>query len=132
MKKNMTEKGRISNRFGPVGTVTWEMVRDRAREIAVINGREETDVLDSDFDQARRELTTLESEGPKQEMLESVPESERWDPVPGSPGKQIRRQPLEDEEPENVRMVQEGVEDAEHDQMVQGTKEQARRDEEEG
>lgn len=130
MKKNETEKGRISNRFQPVGNVTWEMVRDRAWEIAVINGRGPHNILDSDFDQARRELTTLEGEAPKDEVLESVPESERWDPVPGSPGKQYPRQPLEDEEPENERMVQEGVEDAEHDQMVQGTREQNRKERE--
>lgn len=130
MKQHANDKGRISNHSHAVGTVTWDAVRKRAREIAVINGRSAGEVLDADFDQARRELTTLEEEPAKEQILDSVPESERWNPEGGSYGKQIRRQPLEDEESETERMVQEGIEDAEHDQMVQGTKEQAKKDQE--
>ena len=130
MKRNPVDKGRISNRSRAVGVVTYDMVRDRAREIAITNGRGPEEVLDSDFDQARRELTTLEDEPVKEQILESAPESERWDPVPGSFGKAAPKYPINDEETENERLVQEGVEDAEHDQMVQGSIEEARRDEE--
>ena len=130
MKQHQNEKGRISNHSEAVGTVTWDMVRKRAREIAVINGRSPGEVLDSDFDQARRELTTLEEEPVQEQILDSAPESERWNPIAGSYGKQTLRQPLEDEQPETERMVQEGIEDAEHDQMVQGAKEQAKKDRE--
>lgn len=130
MKEDPMEEGRISNRSRPVGGVTWGMVRRRAREIAVINGRPSGEVLDSDFDQARRELTSLEDESVKDQILESAPESERWDPVPGSFGRQVPRHTLDDEEPEAERLVQEGMEDAEHDQMLQGSRERARRDRE--
>jgi len=130
MKQHTNEKGRISNHSQAVGTVTWDMVRKRAREIATINGRSPGEVLDSDFDQARRELTTLEEEPANEQILDSVPESERWNPEGGSTGKQILRQPLEDEEPQTERLVEEGIEDAEHDQMVQGAKEQAKKDRE--
>ena len=106
------------------------MVRKRAGEIAITNGRGPGEVLDEDFDQARRELTTLEDEPVQQQVIESLPESERWDPVPGSPGHAAPTTRLDDEQEENERLVEEGVEDAEHDQMVKGSIEEARKDEE--
>jgi hypothetical protein len=130
MKRNPVEKGRISNHSQPVGTVTYDMVRARAREIAITNGRGPHEVLDSDFDQARRELTTLEDEPVKDQIIESLPESERWDPVPGSTGRSAPTYPINDEQSENERLIHEGMEDAEHDQMVKGSIEEARRDEE--
>lgn len=106
------------------------MVRKRAREIAITNGRAPGEVLDSDFDQARRELTTLEDEPRSEEILESLPESERWDPVPGSFGHAAPKTQLDDEQNETERLVEEGMEDAEHDQMVKGSIQEARRDQE--
>lgn len=130
MNRNSTDKGRISNDSQPVGNVTWDMVRKRAREIAITNGRAHGEVLDSDFDQAKRELTTLEDEPLRERVVESLPESERWDPVPGSRGRTAPTTSLDDEQEENERLVEEGVEDAEHDQMVKGSIEEARKDEE--
>ena len=40
-----------------IGTVTRKMVRDRAVELAVINGRSAKEVSKSDWEQAKRELT---------------------------------------------------------------------------
>ena len=56
MKQNRIEEGRLSDRGEGLGTVTKEMVMKRAREIAVINGRSQNNVLDSDVDEAQREL----------------------------------------------------------------------------
>ena len=56
MRQNRIEKGRLSDRGQGLGTVTREMVMKRAREIAVINGRSQNNVLDSDLDLAQREL----------------------------------------------------------------------------
>jgi osmotically-inducible protein OsmY len=53
--------------------------------------------------------------------LESAPESERWDPVPGSTGHKVPAAPSADEDEEgrsdNERLVEEGIAGAEHDQM---------------
>lgn len=125
--ENLSE-GRISEHSRPLGTVSRDMVLERAREIAMINGRSRHEVLDSDFDQARRELLGDPDISPREEAVESVPESERWDPVPGSSGRKIPTFPEQDEETDNERLVQEGVEDAEHDQMVEGTREGIRQD----
>jgi PAS domain S-box-containing protein len=59
------------------------MVRERAIELAVINGRSAQDVSKSDWEQADRELAGEPDTDPKEAALESAPESEAWDPVSG-------------------------------------------------
>ena len=60
---------------------------------------------------------------PQGESSESIPESEGWDPVPGSTGRQAADTLGEDEDAEgrseSARMFEEGVSEAEHDQMRQ-------------
>jgi hypothetical protein len=69
---------------------------------------------------------------PKEAVLESAPESERWDPVPGSAGHKVPVAASDDEDDEgrsdNERLVEEGIAGAEHDQMLQATREAAKRD----
>jgi hypothetical protein len=128
MNKDPSEEGRISEDSRGLGTVTPEMVLERARELAVINGRPPDQILDSDLEQALRELTGEQEESPDQATLESLPESERWDPIPGSAGQQAPTVPAPDAQAELVKIVREGVDDAEHDQMLKGSREAARRD----
>jgi len=115
-----------------IGTVTRKMVRERAVELAVINGRSAQSVSKSDREQARRELAGEPDMDPKAAVLESAPESERWDPVPGSKGRKIPAAPSADEDAEgrsdNERLVEEGIEDAEHDQMRQASQETSKQD----
>ena len=112
-----------------IGTVTRQMVRERAVELSVINGRFEEDLSQSDWAQAKRELTGGSDTDPKEAVLESLPESERWDPVPGSTGHKVPAAASDDEDEEgrsdNERLVEEGVAGAEHDQMVQAAREAA-------
>ena len=70
------------------------MVRERAVELAIINGRPAQDVSKSDWEQAKRELTGEPDTDPKEAILESAPESERWDPVPGSTGHKVPVAPV--------------------------------------
>ncbi len=109
-----------------IGTVTRKMVRERAIELAVINGHSAQEVSKSDWDQAMRELTGGADMDPKETVLESAPESERWDPLPGSTGHKVLAAASEDEDDEgrsdNERLVEEGVEGAEHDQMRQASR----------
>ena len=123
MAKNPINKGIIAEKFTGIGTVTRDMVHKRARELAMISGRGPHEVSQSDYEQAKRELTG-ESDMDRQEaILEALPESERWDPVPGSAGRQAPELASEDEDDEgrneSAQLVEEGVQEAEHDQMVQ-------------
>ena len=120
--------GALTENSAGLGTVTRKMVRERAAELAVINGRSPQETSKSDWEQARRELTGQPDAAPKETLLESAPESERWDPLPGSPGHKARVAPSEDEDDEgrsdNERLVEEGIEDAEHDQMRKASQKQ--------
>ena len=109
-----------------VGTVTRKMVRERAVELALINGRSAQDASVSDWEQAKRELTGQPEMDPKEAALESAPESERWDPLPGFDGQIVPVTSVDEEDEEGrslgERLIAEGVQEAEHDQMLQAAK----------
>jgi hypothetical protein len=130
MKTNPLKEGTLTENSAGLGTVTRKMVRARAAELAVINGRSAGEAAKSESEQARRELTGQPDTDPKEAVLESAPESERWDPVHGSTGGKVPATPSEDEDDEgrsdNERLVQEGIEGAEHDQMLQASREAAK------
>jgi hypothetical protein len=132
MTRNPLKDGNISeNSFG-IGTVTRKMVRGRAEELATINGDwlHKTRMSASDCEDARRELTGEPDMPPEEAVLESLPESERWDPVPGSAGHKVPVPSNDDEDEEgrsdNERLVEEGVAGAERDKMVQAARKAAR------
>ena len=115
-----------------VGTVTRQMVRARAAELAIIDGHLSHDATASHFAQAKRELTGVPDTDPKDAILESVPESERWDPVPGSTGTKARVAPSEDEDEDgrsdNERLTEGGMAEAEIEQSFQATRAAAKKD----
>ena len=98
MKTNPLKKGVITDKSAGIGTVTQAMVKQRAIELAIINGRSRKNVLESDWEQARRELTGGDELDAKELKLDSIPESEEWDPVPGSEGHKAFEMPSEDED----------------------------------
>jgi hypothetical protein len=127
MKTNPLKEGSISENSTGLGTVTRKMVQARAAELAVINGRSAHEASKSDREQAQLELTGDSDTDPDEAVLESAPESERWNPVHGSTGHKVPAAPSDDEDDEgrsdNERLVDEGVAGAEHDQRRQATRE---------
>ena len=95
---NPLKQGALIENSTGIGTVTREMVRVRAVELALINGRSSHEVSQTDWEQAKRELTGEPEMDPNQAILESAPESERWDPVHGSTGDKAPVAPSEDED----------------------------------
>ena len=126
MKTDPLKQGALTENGVGIGTVTREMVRERAIELAVVNGRSEKNVSVFDLEQAKRELTGETDIDPKDALMEAAPESERWDPLAGSTGHKVEATSNEDEDEEgrsdSERLVEEGVAEAEHDQMVQAAK----------
>src|SRR6186997_3559634 len=122
MRKNPLNKGIIMENAAGIGTVTSEMVEARARELAAINGRPSSEASETDYQQAKRELTGEAEMDPQEESSESIPESEGWDPVPGLSGRQAADSLGEDEDAEgrseSAQMFEEGINEAEHDQML--------------
>jgi hypothetical protein len=131
MRKNPLNKGIIMENAAGIGTVTSEMIEARARELAAINGRPSSEPSEADYQQAKRELTG--ETDPQEESSESVPDSDGWDPVPGSTGRQAADSLGEDEDAEgrseSAQMFEEGISEAEHDQMRQASLAQEESDE---
>ena len=129
MKNNPLKQGVLTENAEGIGTVSRKMVRERAVEIAVINGRSAQEASKSDWDQAKLELTGVADIDPKEAILESAAETERWDPVPGSTGHKAPESASEDEDDEgrtdSAKLVEEGIGEAEHDQRLQAAKDQA-------
>ena len=125
MKTNPLKDGVLTENSAGIGTVTRKMVRARAVELALINGRSAQEVSKSDWEQAQRQLTGESDTAPNEAALEAAPESERWDPVPGSTGHKVSVAPSDDEDDEgrsdNERLVDEGIAGAEHDQRRHAT-----------
>ena len=115
-----------------IGTVTPEMVEARARELAAINGHPSSEPSEADYQQAKRELTGEAEMDPQEETSESVPDSEGWDPVPGSTGRQAAESLGEDEDAEgrseSAQMFEEGISEAEHDQMLRAAEDDEKTD----
>ncbi len=133
MRKNPLNKGTIMENAVGIGTVTSEMIEARARELAAINGRPSSKPSEADYQQAKRELTGEAEIEPQGENSESVPDSDGWDPVPGSTGQQAADSLGEDEDAEgrseSAQMFEEGVNEAEHDQMRQASRAEENSDE---
>ena len=128
MNTNPLKQGVLTENSQGIGTVTRKMVRERAVELAVINGRSAQDVSKSDWEQAKRELTGEPGMDAKETVLDAAPESERWDPVPGSPSHKVPVAPSADEDEEgrsdNERLVDEGMAEAELDQANQASRQE--------
>jgi hypothetical protein len=130
MNKNPLTKGILTENAVGIGTVTLEMVEERANELAAIAGRVPPQASTIDYEEARRELTGESNIDVQSALLESIPESERWDPVPGSPGRHTSDSFGEDEDSEgrseSAQLVEEGVSEAEHDQMLEAARAEER------
>lgn len=133
MNTNPLHEGAFIIHGEGIGEVTLDMVRNRANELAVINGREPHEATKSDWDEAMRELTGSNELDPQQALLESAPESDRWNPIPGSSGHEalVDFDDNEDVEGRSVaeRLFEEGVDEAGHDQMLEATTKSSLQDE---
>lgn len=130
MDKNPLNIGVLTHNSAGIGPVTREMVHARTRELALIAGRVPPHVSQADYEQARRELTGESDLDRQDAMLDAIPEARRGDPVPDSTGRQVPESPSEDEDDEGrsetVQLVDEGVEEAARDQMLQAAIEAAK------
>src|SRR5437660_756579 len=117
-RKNSVDEGKLSARGRGIGTVTKGMVRKRAGDLAATSGRSRKQVLDSDVEQARRELTGREGLNLEPTPAEQLPEESRWEPVAESVGQEAPTVAPADEQTVAQRLVEEGVAEAEQDQMA--------------
>ena len=132
MGKNPLSKGVLTENAVGIGPVTREMVHARTRELALIAGRVPPHVSQADYERAKRELTGEADMDRQEAMLESIPETKRWDPMTGSTGRQVPESPSEDEDDEgrseSEQLVDEGAEEAGRDRMFQAAQATEKKD----
>src|SRR3954467_3627555 len=125
MSKNYEETfpGKIAIGSDGLGTVDSKLVKTRALELAKADGRMETN--EADFANAREELL------PQGDLVPSAPEVDEpemenltaWDePLTAKGGEVDEREPM-DEANIAEQLVEEGLEEADHDQRVSASEE---------
>jgi hypothetical protein len=119
MNTTKRQRGKMSEHFHGMGTPTRDSVAERAREIAVTNGRLPEQFTEADWEQARRELTGVRSRANDEVDVDAA---SAWDPAPGTGGHALDVRNPSDEQTVAEELVQEGVEEANHEQMVEGNR----------
>jgi hypothetical protein len=114
-----TITGKFISRAKPLGTVTEGMVIKRAREIAIINGRNGNDYTEDDYEQSRTELVGFTGE-PAELEEEEAPAARTWLSDAGGKGRKAPVRAAGDEQQFADKLVREGVEEAAHHQMLAG------------
>jgi hypothetical protein len=122
MNDNSHPAGKISVHGNGLGAPSPDEVEKRAREIALIAEREPDEFTDADWDQARRELLGTQVLSAPEETEENAEVVEEWNVVASSAGHRAPR--IEDDENLGEHLVEDGVEEAAHDQMVEARKEE--------
>jgi len=122
-----TQTGKFIQHARPLGTVTEGMVIKRAKEIAVIKGRNGNDYTQDDFEEARRELVGFPDTQPV-DAENDVPDTGGWLAEAGDRGQRAPVRPARDEQTFAEDLVKQGVEEATHDQMLAGSQESRERD----
>jgi len=122
MNDNSHAAGKISVHGDGFGAPSPDAVEKRAREIALIAERDPDEFTDADWDQARRELLGAQASNAPEETEENAGVVEEWNVVASSAGHRAHR--VDDEESVGEQLVEEGLQEAEHDQMVEARKEE--------
>ena len=117
-----TPTGRILQGSSGLGTVSEDMVEDRARELAKMDGR--TEVNEGDLANARDELTSTVGHFAAPETIDSDTESlTSWDEAPEATGTRAPRLYGDEKSSIAETLIEEGLEEADHDQRLSAANE---------
>lgn len=106
-----------------LGAPSPEQVENRAREIAIIDGRNPKEFTDADWEQARQELHGATLPAPPEETKQNAEMVEEWEVVANDTGHRVPRAVEDEDESIGEQLVSDGVEEATHDQMLEARKE---------
>jgi hypothetical protein len=110
--------GKIEVHGNGLGVPTPEQVEKRAREIAMIAERDPDSFTDTDWEQARQELLGATLPAPPEETRDNANLQDEWETVANNSGHRAPRAG-EDDESLGEQLVNGGVEEATHDQMLE-------------
>ena len=121
--------GKMISHADGLGVASPEQVEKRARELALIDGRAENEFSERDLDTARSELLGIST--PPDDVDLRVESMVEWDTPPSAAGGLIQEFETPDEQTVAQRLVEEGVDEALHDQMVESRHMENEEDQEE-
>ncbi|HYE31773.1 MAG TPA: hypothetical protein VEH27_10110 [Methylomirabilota bacterium] len=116
MEPAFRKHGKVAHGMTASGTVTREMVEQRAAENALINGRDKVNA--DDLRAARLELLGYEASEDSDDIMGNSLTNEN----PGSTGEPVVNIRPRDEQAEAEKMVKDGMEEAQHTTMVEGAR----------
>jgi hypothetical protein len=118
--------GKIEFHGNGMGVPSPDDIERRAREIAMIDEREPDEFTDADWAQARRELLGDVESAPPEEDDKNIKLEHEWEVTPGDHGHRVPRPGVEDDDGETLggHLVEDGVEEASHDQMLEARREE--------
>jgi len=114
-------KGDPGQRDEGVGNVLPTLIRERASELAVIDGRDPEDLRASDVRQAEEELRGRHVDAAEANLQGG--RTHEPDEAAGTMGRQRTTRDLDPEQSDRERLVEEGIEEAVHDDMVESGRE---------
>lgn len=117
-------KGDIETAAGKgLGNVSPATVRERAIQLAVIDGRSEDEIDQHDLDRAEQEFRDNGRRGvARHDLPRDLSNSAlAGDPTP-SPGSQAGNRPYDGEDNTQEELVQQGMDEALHDEMLESGK----------
>lgn len=118
MRKSRNHEGKITEHSKGLGTITADLVEKRAREIAVINGRRADKYNEADRQAAKEELLGALDPAPPETDIAAAEIVRPWGDPGASRGKRALKQLPDDEQRVAEKLVEEGLEEAEHDRML--------------
>ncbi|MGI8430746.1 MAG: hypothetical protein ACR2MW_00430 [Chthoniobacterales bacterium] len=114
-----TPHGKITVHGNGLGVPSPEQVERRAREIAMIDEREADEFTDGDWEQAKNELTGVDTSHSPETDSEAGDEMTSRDDIPGASGHQTPNNGFDEDVNVGEELVTGGIEEAAHDQMVE-------------
>ena len=131
MKRSDTEMDTQTGKFvagtNALTTVTPAMVVQRAKEIAVTNGRRGNDYTQNDYDQAKNELVGFPNTEAT-ELEDGAPAAGTWLGEAGDTGHKTPVRGAKDEQVFGEDLAQQGVDEATHNTMMAGNQTSRERD----
>jgi len=123
--KDKKANGKIELHGSGMGVPSNEDIEKRAREIAMIDERDPEDFTDTDWKQAREELMGVENNEPPEEDDKNIKLEYEWEVTPDNRGHRVPRPGTEDDdETVGAELVNDGREEAAHDQMLEARREE--------
>ncbi|HEY1769559.1 MAG TPA: hypothetical protein VGG02_04810 [Chthoniobacterales bacterium] len=116
--------GKISVHGDGLGVASPSLVEKRAREIAMIDERNPDEFTDTDWEQAKNELTGVEPDHAPEADDEIADEISERDDVPGATGQRAPKNGFDADENVGEELVADGIDEAAHDQMVEARREE--------